>query len=313
MAHATVRAVVINPAVAGLRIHRRQIAGPGTWQPILDRPLWEQTRAALSDPARKRTRPARRYLLASMVTNSAGDPLIGCPDKTGRLVYATGPGPDRRSPSTPSNWRIWSSRPSSRCSTRPPCPHPTPRAAPRPGGDRPPRRRAGRTGRLRGTGEISLAEWMAARKPLQERIEAARKIAGTPRRARATPHFCPSRGRYGMPGRPSTSPHVGASSALSSSASPSPAPTGAAGRTSPTESISPGEPEPSTLAAWTACSVVAAELVSLVGHGQASCAGKAGSAATDGAGRLLVAPGGMIGTRTKAARPGFPGSGSCTP
>lgn len=53
--HSSVRATLINPAIAGLRVHRREVAGPGQWHPVLDRETWEQVRAVLADPARKRT------------------------------------------------------------------------------------------------------------------------------------------------------------------------------------------------------------------------------------------------------------------
>lgn len=93
--HSTVRAVLINPTIAGLRVHRREIAGPGTWEPILDRETWESVRATIADPARKRQRPASKYVLAGMVRSSAGDPMNGRPDKSGR-TYATSQhrGPD---------------------------------------------------------------------------------------------------------------------------------------------------------------------------------------------------------------------------
>lgn len=92
--HSSVRAVLLNPAVVALRVHRREIAGAGDWQPILDRPTWEELRAVIADPARKRSRPARRNLLAGFVTNPAGDPMSGrddrAPDGTmTRRTYAT--------------------------------------------------------------------------------------------------------------------------------------------------------------------------------------------------------------------------------
>ena len=42
---------------------------------------------------------------------------------------------------------------------------------------------------LRGAGAISLAEWMAARQPLLDRIDAAKTIAGSARRAPANMHL----------------------------------------------------------------------------------------------------------------------------
>ena len=91
--HSTVRAVLLNPAVAGLRIHRREVAGPASWAAIVDRDTWEQVRGVLADPARKRARPAQRYLLAGLVTNAAGAPMNGRPDR-GRRTYSTRSGDD---------------------------------------------------------------------------------------------------------------------------------------------------------------------------------------------------------------------------
>jgi hypothetical protein len=60
----TVRTVLIKPAVAGLRVHRGEIAGQGRWTPVLDRDTWEQLRAVIADPARKGRRPTRKFLLS---------------------------------------------------------------------------------------------------------------------------------------------------------------------------------------------------------------------------------------------------------
>jgi DNA invertase Pin-like site-specific DNA recombinase len=86
--HSTVRAVLTNPAVAGLRVHRREIAGPASWKPILDRSEWEQVCAQIADPARKRQRPAQKYVLSGLVESAKGDPMRGHPDRGGRS-YST--------------------------------------------------------------------------------------------------------------------------------------------------------------------------------------------------------------------------------
>lgn len=91
--HSAVRRVLVNPAIAGLRVQRREVAGPGRWEPILERATWEEVRAVIADPARKRTRPARSNLLAGLVRNEAGDRMNGRDDRAagGRLTrrYAT--------------------------------------------------------------------------------------------------------------------------------------------------------------------------------------------------------------------------------
>jgi site-specific DNA recombinase len=87
----TVRSVLINPTVAGLRVHRREVAGPAAWKPILERDKWERIVATLADPARKRRRPARKYLLAGLVESAKGDRMNGKPEADGRTYYATRP------------------------------------------------------------------------------------------------------------------------------------------------------------------------------------------------------------------------------
>ena len=195
-----------------------------------------------------------------MVTNSAGDPLIGCPDKTGRLVYATRAG----------------ARPSITIyvlqledlvveavlqvfdKTTLPAPNTQRSTAARAEIARLDAELAELAG-LRGTGEISLAEWMAARKPLQELIEAARKTAGMGGRA---PRDAPLLSEPGVLQRhawPTLDfPARRAIGVCSSSASPSPAPApGPLDEPRRPSRYHRAEPGPFTLAAWTACSVVA--------------------------------------------------------
>ena len=49
------RHVVTRERNVGLRVHRGEVVGAGDWPPILDRGVWEQVRAILTDPARKTT------------------------------------------------------------------------------------------------------------------------------------------------------------------------------------------------------------------------------------------------------------------
>lgn len=95
--HARVRAILINPAVAGLRIHRRQVVGEGEWVPVLDRDRWELVCGVLADPQRKRRRPAEVYPLSGLLFNASGDRLrgqrkYGRSDKDDRRTYTTLPG-----------------------------------------------------------------------------------------------------------------------------------------------------------------------------------------------------------------------------
>src|SRR4051794_18910334 len=62
-----VRALVLRERNAGLRVHRGEVVGDGSWEPILDRGRWEQLRAVLSDPARKTSSgTAAKHLLSGI-------------------------------------------------------------------------------------------------------------------------------------------------------------------------------------------------------------------------------------------------------
>lgn len=47
-----VRRTLAAPRLAGLRVHKGKIAGPGTWPPILDRATWDRVARLLANPAR---------------------------------------------------------------------------------------------------------------------------------------------------------------------------------------------------------------------------------------------------------------------
>lgn len=182
--HSTVRAALLNPAVAGLRVHRREVAGAGSWEPVLDRATWEQLRATLADPARKRTRPVRRHLLSGLVFNTVGERMNGSVDGAGRAIYTTRM-PAQRSTQIPAPGleelvvaavlQRFDKTVMTTGSTEPDSPD----------GDEITRLEGEleELAQMRGRGDISMAEWMAARGPLQERLEAARKTAGS----RSTP------------------------------------------------------------------------------------------------------------------------------
>lgn len=86
----TVRSVLTSPTIAGLRSHKGEVVGEGTWPAILDRSTWEQVRAALAAPVTvtrsdgatyrvtRRRAPARRYLLTGGLSLCAkcGGPLV---------------------------------------------------------------------------------------------------------------------------------------------------------------------------------------------------------------------------------------------
>lgn len=183
--HSSVRTALLNPAIAALRVHRREVAGPGEWEPVLDRPTWEEVRAVLADPSRKRTRPARSYLLAGYVESPDGDRMNGRPDRGAggepRRTYAT------RAPAVRSltvgadeleDFITAAIFTVTDAATLPAAETPTTAGTDVTTLEAELAELAG----LRGAGTISLAEWLAARAPLQERLEGARRAAGTTRR-----------------------------------------------------------------------------------------------------------------------------------
>jgi site-specific DNA recombinase len=58
--------ILISPRVAGLRSYKGEVVAEGAWPAILDREVWEQVCAVLTDPGRGTNRPGRprRWLLA---------------------------------------------------------------------------------------------------------------------------------------------------------------------------------------------------------------------------------------------------------
>lgn len=63
----TLRTMLTGPHITGLRVHRGEIVGEGNWDPILDRATWEQARAILGDPRRKRKGRPPSHLLTSIL------------------------------------------------------------------------------------------------------------------------------------------------------------------------------------------------------------------------------------------------------
>jgi hypothetical protein len=104
-----VRTMLTSPAVAGLRVHRGQIIGPGCWPPILAEDVWQAVRSKLSQPriittvradgrlqgqpvtpASLSSKTARKYLLTGGLARcgECGAALVGCVKhfKKGRRV-----------------------------------------------------------------------------------------------------------------------------------------------------------------------------------------------------------------------------------
>jgi site-specific DNA recombinase len=92
----TVRQLLINPREWGMRVHRGQVIGRATWDPIITADQGERLRRLLLDPARRTNRSARRYLLTGMLRcGKCGNRLYSTP-KDGKRRYGCSMGPDQR-------------------------------------------------------------------------------------------------------------------------------------------------------------------------------------------------------------------------
>lgn len=93
-AASSVKSMLTNPTVAGLRVYRAEIVGAGNWPAILDESTWRSVRAKLSKPRSVKLRDGgtydvgeavftggtgRKYLLTSglAVCGGCGTPLVG--------------------------------------------------------------------------------------------------------------------------------------------------------------------------------------------------------------------------------------------
>ena len=74
--YSSVRRILRNPAITGLRQHRGEIVGQAAWPAIIDRAEWDELQAILSDPARKQARPGK-YLLSGLVVTEDGTTMTG--------------------------------------------------------------------------------------------------------------------------------------------------------------------------------------------------------------------------------------------
>jgi site-specific DNA recombinase len=78
----TIRNVLLNPRLYGMRVHQGQPIVRGTWEPIITAEQGEALRTLLTDPARDKrgSRAARRYLLSGMCRCSlCGTVMVSVP------------------------------------------------------------------------------------------------------------------------------------------------------------------------------------------------------------------------------------------
>jgi site-specific DNA recombinase len=91
----TLRRMLYNPRLSAQREHRGEIVAPGQWEAILTVDETTRLRAILAERTRARTRPVRRYLLTGLLRCGLCDaPLVARPQANGdrRYVCASGPG-----------------------------------------------------------------------------------------------------------------------------------------------------------------------------------------------------------------------------
>lgn len=89
------RRMLTSTRLSGQREYKGEIVATGDWEPILTPDETARLRARLLDPSRFTRRTVRRYLLAGLLRCSlCGSPLLSRPrpDGTRRYVCATGPG-----------------------------------------------------------------------------------------------------------------------------------------------------------------------------------------------------------------------------
>jgi site-specific DNA recombinase len=180
----SIAGVLRGPTIVGQRYWHGEMAATGTWEPIIDVTTSVRLRAAL-DPKRPRGPVARvNWLSGLLICGECGQPLRGMRRENGKRRFACPPGPShggcgRIEVNTDPAEQVvaealFAVLDSSGLGAR------RKRVA---------RGRSNRTpdedpdvleaelselARLRGTGDLTAAEWQAARKPLLARIEAAR-------------------------------------------------------------------------------------------------------------------------------------------
>ncbi len=174
-----VRQILTNPRIAGLRATKGEIVNEKAgWDEILDRDTFDQLQAILLDPRRKQARPAK-YLLTGLVENPDGAKLTGArakaADGTFRRRIYKGPGLSIDADHLEEFVVEYVLQKTDEATP------PKARRAPRVSSEVAAlERELEELAALRGKGTISLREWMAAKKPLDERLAAARaKVPAT--------------------------------------------------------------------------------------------------------------------------------------
>lgn len=178
----SVRSFMRSPRIMGWRSYKGEPVAEAVWPAIIDRQTWEQLQVVLEDPARKPKRgPNRTYLLSGLLQDTQGRKLNSGP-VGGVRTYKTPAGntggvsvkADSVEPLVMKHAlemvHALAAHPSQ-------------------GGSRPTptgedvgqlQLELDQLADLRGQGTISMSEWLAAREPLQKRLEAAQAAITPP-------------------------------------------------------------------------------------------------------------------------------------
>ena len=117
----TVRQILTNPTMINKRVHRGEIVGDGTWEPILDRDDSPRSRPSYADPAR---RLYRRRAAVRMLSGIARCGVCGGPMMSAAAGATTGSTCVTRTPvgtatTCPTVKRLWTRSLAWRCGTFP--------------------------------------------------------------------------------------------------------------------------------------------------------------------------------------------------
>jgi site-specific DNA recombinase len=187
------RRLLLSARISGQREHHGEIVAPAEWPPIITPAQTARLRALLNDPGRRTNRTARRYLLAGLlVCGRCSARLVARPRADGarRYICAKGPAlpgcggiailaePVEHLIAEAVLYRLDTPELAAALAGKAATDHESAVSLAELQADEAQRDELART---YGARAISLAEWLAARKPIEQRIEANRR-----RLARAT-------------------------------------------------------------------------------------------------------------------------------
>lgn len=185
----TLRGVLANPRLAGLRTYRGQVIGPAMWPPIISEEEHRQVLARFAERVRSGRRAPQRYLLTGLLRcGRCGNVLFSSPrEETRRYVCLSGPDhggcgritvtadPLERLLADAVLFRLDTPELADLLAGRSAQDQQTAAAAEQMAEDR---AQLEELAALYGNKEISAREWVAARKPVERRIrDAERRLA----------------------------------------------------------------------------------------------------------------------------------------